>query len=73
MAAPGLKPMERTSVIHYRARVELTDTRFHRLPPGFVLRPGMRLVADVKVGRRSILNYILNPVTGVISDSLREP
>lgn len=73
MAAPGLKPMERASVIHYRARVELTNTRFHNLPPGFVLRPGMRLVADVNIGRRSILNYVLNPVTGVISDSLREP
>jgi hypothetical protein len=33
----------------------------------------MRLVADVKIGRRSVLEYILNPVTRIISDSLREP
>jgi hypothetical protein len=26
----------------------------------------MRLVADIKIGRRSILHYVLNPLTRVI-------
>jgi hypothetical protein len=33
----------------------------------------MQLVADIKVGRRSILDYVLNPLTRVVDESLREP
>ena len=32
-----------------------------------------RVLADIKLGRRSVLAYVLNPVTRVISDSLHEP
>lgn len=73
MARPDLKQTAHESVIHYRAQVAFTDTQLRNLPSGFALRPGMRVVADVKVGRRSVLEYILNPVTRVISESLREP
>jgi hemolysin D len=61
------------SPIHYRARVTLTRSTLHHLPPGFVLRPGMRLTADIKVGRRSLLQYVLNPITRIADESLREP
>jgi membrane fusion protein, hemolysin D len=73
MAAPGLKTQLRQSPIHYRARVVLTETKLRNLPPGFELRSGMRLVADIKIGRRSILQYVLNPLTRVIDESLHEP
>ena len=73
MATPGLKSQQRQSTIHYRARVEVTETQFRNLPDPAVLRPGLRLVADVKVGRRSLLGYVLNPITRVIDESLREP
>jgi membrane fusion protein, hemolysin D len=73
MANPGLKLAARESAIHYRAQVELTEPKFRSLPDDFALRPGMRVVADIKVGRRSVIEYILNPVTRIISDSLREP
>ena len=39
----------------------------------FALRPGMRVVSDIKIGRRSILDYVMNPITRVIGESLREP
>ena len=73
MTAPGLKTQMRQSPIHYRARIALTETKFRNLPQGFELRPGMRLVADIKIGRRSILQYVLNPLTRVIDESLHEP
>ena len=72
MAVAAAPPPAR-SPIHYRARVALTETQFRNLPSGFALRPGMRLVADIKVGRRSILQYVLNPLTRVVGESLREP
>jgi hemolysin D len=61
------------SPIHYRARITLTHNELHNLPAGFVLRPGMRLVAEIKTGRRSLLQYILNPITRLADESLREP
>jgi hemolysin D len=73
MTAPGLKSATRGGAIHYRAQVDLTETKFRNLPADFGLRPGMRIVANIKIGRRSVLDYIMNPVTRVLSDSLREP
>lgn len=73
MSSPELKNQMRQSAIHYRGRVAVGRTEFRNLPDGFALRPGMRLVGDIKVGRRSILEYILNPITRVIDESLREP
>jgi hemolysin D len=73
MSAPGMKSAARESAIHYRAQVELTEPKFRNLPADFALKPGMRLVADIKIGRRSVLEYLLNPVTRIIADSLREP
>ena len=73
MTAPGFKSAMRGGTIHYRAQVELTETKFRNLPADFGLRPGMRIVANIKIGQRSVLDYIMNPVTRVLSDSLREP
>jgi HlyD family secretion protein len=73
MTAPGLKSATRGGTIHYRALVDLTETKFRNLPTDFGLRPGMRIIASIKIGRRSVLDYILNPITRIISDSLREP
>ena len=73
MNTTGLKSTAHQTPIHYRARIEVTKTEFRNLPDGFILRPGMRLVGDIKVGRRSVLQYILNPITRVLDESLREP
>jgi hemolysin D len=73
MTAPDMRMQARESPIHYLARVAIAGTHFRNLPPEFALRPGMRLVGEIKVGRRSLLEYVLNPITRVISDSLREP
>jgi HlyD family secretion protein len=72
-SSPELKTQARQSPTHYRARIALSETKFRNLPEGFALRPGMRVVCDIKIGRRSILEYVLNPITRVIDESLREP
>src|SRR5207248_4038499 len=73
MSAPGMKSAGRENTIHYRAQVELTEPKFRNMPNEFALKPGMRLVGDIKIGRRPVLEYLLNPITRIISDSLREP
>jgi hemolysin D len=64
---------KRAVEVHYRVRIDVTDTNFRNPPEGFEFRPGMRLNADIKVGRRSVLEYLLNPITRVLDESLREP
>jgi hemolysin D len=73
MSDPTMKMQARARPIHYRGRVELKRTQFRNLPQGFALRPGMRVLAEIKVGRRSVLDYVLNPITRVLDESLREP
>ena len=37
-----------------------------------MLRPGMSLAAEVKTGRRRVLDYLLCPVRRVVDESLKE-
>lgn len=57
----------------YRARVELTDVRLRDVPATFRLLPGMRLNAEIKIGTRSVISYLLYPLLQGIDESIREP
>lgn len=57
----------------YRVQVEVIKNSLRNLPDMFVLRPGMKIAGNVNVGDRSILQYIFNPITRGLNDSLREP
>ena len=43
------------------------------MPPGFILLPGMPVTADIKVGKRTVLQYLLGRVLPVASEGMREP
>ena len=57
----------------HRGRVEFTNMQLEDLPEGSRLIPGMTLRAEIKVGKRSVLSYFLNPITRVFGESIREP
>ena len=57
----------------YRSRIVLGDNKLHDTPPGFRLLPGMPVVADVKVGKRTLVSYLLSRVLPVVMDGMREP
>jgi hemolysin D len=57
----------------YRARIGLRDTQLRDVRPDFHLLPGMSLAAEIKVGERTVLSYILYPVIRGLDESLREP
>ncbi len=57
----------------YRVRVDVSKNTLRNLPDEFVLRPGMKVTADINVGERSIVEYVFNPITRALNDSLREP
>jgi HlyD family secretion protein len=62
-----------TTEPYYKARVALTDTNLRNVPSGFRLIPGMTLTADVHIGTRSILTYLVSGAVRHFSEAMREP
>ena len=57
----------------YRARISIDRVNLHDTPTNFRVVPGMPVQADVKVGKRTVLNYLLGRVLPVMYDGMREP
>jgi HlyD family secretion protein len=57
----------------YRARVDLTTTTLAEVPADFRLLPGLTLSAEIHAGYRTVLSYLLHPLTRGLSESMREP
>jgi len=58
---------------YYRVRIALTNVDLHNVPEGFRLIPGMTLAADVHIGTRSVLMYIVNGAVQGMNEAMREP
>jgi len=58
---------------YYLSRIELGDTHLRRLPAHARLLPGMTLTAEIVVGKRSVMSYLLWPLTRALDESMREP
>jgi membrane fusion protein, adhesin transport system len=57
----------------YKVRVRLARDYFGNSPKATRVLPGMEVQVDVKTGARSILGYLLKPVTRTWETALREP
>lgn len=57
----------------YRGRISIDQVNLHDTPAGFRLMPGMPVQADVKVGKRTVLSYLLSRVLPIALDGMREP
>jgi HlyD family secretion protein len=57
----------------YRSRITLDRLMLHDLPPGFHIMPGMPVAADIKVGKRTVMAYLLGRILPVMSEGMREP
>ncbi len=58
---------------YYRVRIAIDRTTLHNVPKGFRLTPGMPVSADIKVGRRTIMQYLLSSVVPTLREGMREP
>jgi HlyD family secretion protein len=65
--------MSNTTEPFYRARVTIDRVDLHGTPPDFSLMPGMPTTADIKVGKRTVLQYLLGRALPVASEGMREP
>jgi HlyD family secretion protein len=57
----------------YRTRITIDRVALHDLPAGFRLVPGMPVTADVKVGKRTMLQYLLGSILPIAKEAMREP
>ncbi len=58
---------------YFKARVAFSDVHLHDVPSSFRLIPGMTLVGDVRIGKRTILSYLVDGVMRTGSEAMREP
>jgi hemolysin D len=57
----------------YRCRITIDEVRLHAVPPGFHIVPGMPVTADIMIGKRTVLTYLLGRILPVASEAMREP
>jgi len=59
--------------VYYRAEVSIDELKLRNLPKGFRLAPGMPLGADIKVGKRTVMAYMLARIMPGLTEGMREP
>jgi membrane fusion protein, hemolysin D len=69
--APGDKPDGQPAF--FRARIALGPLKLQDVPKDFRLIPGMTAAAEINVGKRTVISYLLDPVIRLFDESLREP
>jgi len=70
-AAPSDKPDGRPSF--FRARIALGPIDLRNVPKDFHLIPGMTTSAEIVIGKRRVISYLLDPIVRLFDESLREP
>ena len=58
---------------HFKARIAFTKVALRNVPADFRLIPGMTLQADILVGHRTIMSYIVEGALRTGSEAMREP
>ncbi len=69
----GRAPERNGPELFYRAKINITRMSLHGLPAEFHIISGMPVTADIKVGKRTILQYLLGAVLPVTHEAMREP
>ena len=57
---------------NYKAQIKLKHQHLMRDNKTFRLLPGMQVVAEIHLGSRSVLEYLLSPVQKTVSEAARE-
>ncbi|GBQ20654.1 major facilitator superfamily multidrug resistance transporter EmrA/FusE [Gluconacetobacter sacchari DSM 12717] len=57
----------------YRVRLRIDRVTLRGVPAFFTPRPGLPATADIKVGKRTILQYLFNRIAPLATQGMREP
>jgi len=58
---------------YFKVLVDIKEVKLRNVPADFRLVPGMTLVGDIMVGRRTILSYLVEGALRTGSEAMREP
>ena len=58
---------------YYNVEITIDRNKLVNVPPTVALLPGMTLTADIKVGSRSLWDYVMGGMMRGIGESMREP
>lgn len=61
-----------TENTYYKVLVETVSDRFERKENTYQLYPGMRLLVGIKIGERTVMEYLLYPYFDTLDQGLRE-
>ena len=61
------------SKVYYQGTIRINEQNLRLLPNDFALLPGITLSAEIKVGTNTVINYVLDPLTKALDESLKEP
>ncbi len=62
-----------TGELYYAVRITIDHLDLHNVPPGFRIIPGMPVETDVRVGTRTVLQYLLERIAPVFDRGMTEP
>lgn len=68
----GVTP-DATGKSYYRVRLKIERYTLHGVPSFFHPQPGMPVSADIKVGKRTVMQYLLNNFMPLMTNGMREP
>jgi HlyD family secretion protein len=57
----------------YRVKISIDTLKMYNLPQDFRLQPGLAVTGDVKVGKRTMLSYMLGRFAPMLTEGMREP
>jgi HlyD family secretion protein len=57
----------------YKVKISIDNMKMTNLPKDFRLQPGLGIDADIKVGKRTMLSYLLSRFIPAFTEGMREP
>ena len=68
-----MDPSRQNQHPYYVGRISLESTKLKNVPEDTRLLPGMSLAAEIVVGERTVISYLLYPMISIFDESIREP
>lgn len=65
-------PAKENNKTHYLAQIELPQNFVEYKGERYALLPGMTVMADIKTGNRTVLNYALKPIVTALEQAFAE-
>jgi HlyD family secretion protein len=57
----------------YRSRITLDQINLRGVPKDFHLVPGMPIKADIRVGKQTVIRYLMGKTIPLVTEGMREP